>query len=1160
MSTIIKLDHEQERAVTQLNNAVVSAGAGSGKTRVLANRFAWLIHEKHYKIHEILTLTFTKKATNEMYSRIYQTLRAINETYVADFSSAAIKTLDSYCAQIVRSGAHFYGIRPDFTQDDEAAEDITRKAALPFILKYKNNPALQTIIKTNDVGVIAEELFSKPVLTCSTLMDPIDYPSLLTQQKLIVVENWRKLTSETVSLAHDVFSTFDDTNENKNTKFGIFLADQNIREIPELPQLTLSEIETCNTTMLEPYLSWLKKICFGVLLPTGMAAEKWRGTTTCIKELRLKYEKITALANFAGGYTIVAAITPLMNEFQQLIADAKRKEGILTFSDCASLAVKILSEHPEIRAVEKKKYRAIMIDEFQDNNADQRDLLFMLAEKIERTACGVPEANDLCPDKLFFVGDEKQSIYRFRGADVSVFRSLDTAFPTGTIELNTNYRSEPALIAAFNTIFGGYQYPPTENSREEHGTHIPSIFSTSGASAENDIPLYEARYRPIYIPPEKVNGKAYSVLYTPRIHIALLNTGKVSDDDTVLNLAEEEAFWTAQKIKELIGGTENSAIRPGDIAILIRKYAIQPLYERALQQIGIPYNSEVIKGFFSDGPVNDIFSFLRLIVYPDDRFAYAEVLHSPFCGLSLDTVETILASDTVPFTNDTVAILTTSGSTVAAERYISFCTIFTETIAYSRTATLTQLVTQLWYRLGYRYETMWNKKVAMYRELYDQIFELARRAEEQNLRLADFVDSMHSLSQQNKQLNDMDIPLEHGDAVHLLTIFRSKGLEYPVVFVCGTADQTTSDRNGPVIYCSKTFGISLNTPPISILADDKNAKKNFFYEIMKEEENRMARAELKRILYVAMTRAVSQLYITGRYNGEFATGKESATLYQLIEPLLLYYTQEDHKHETPFTFEEIVPVSKKEQSFHPENNQNQNTFAAKEIFLSRIVPLYKTSSVKTAPILISKYKTPTESHTCREPVHQDVLTKKDEIPYHEINDIIDNTSQRFNYDTFGTIAHTFLEAKLKGNEAHVATRDIAALGNDSEKITTIERICREMTDQFVQSDIGKAALSSSWKRTEYKFRLFYDSSIIKGTIDLVFLNDNDTYTIIDYKTDQYIEPERYYEQLSWYREAIAAITGSSISKITCVLYYLRFGKTIDVTSLCSGITANDGIE
>src|SRR5574344_1354551 len=132
-------DDYQKKAIEVGINAVVSAGAGSGKTTVLSERYAHLITEKHYCVYEILTLTFTKKATVEMSDKIYKVLKQKAPEQASVFFNANIKTLDSYCNSVAKTGAHLYGITPDFTQDDDLINQQVYNMALPFILENRDN-------------------------------------------------------------------------------------------------------------------------------------------------------------------------------------------------------------------------------------------------------------------------------------------------------------------------------------------------------------------------------------------------------------------------------------------------------------------------------------------------------------------------------------------------------------------------------------------------------------------------------------------------------------------------------------------------------------------------------------------------------------------------------------------------------------------------------------------------------------------------------------------------------------------------------------------------------------------------------------------------------------------------------------------------------------
>jgi ATP-dependent helicase/nuclease subunit A len=168
------LNSRQRDAVQAETNAVVSAGAGSGKTSVIAARYAWLVMEKKVPVEEILTLTFTNKAVNEMYSRIYATLAAQKDSpearqAVAHFNRANIVTLDSFCTGVVRLASRRYGISPDFTCDPEGVRALALNNALPFALNSRDDESLRALLGDKKIQALAEELFAGAALAAGSI-------------------------------------------------------------------------------------------------------------------------------------------------------------------------------------------------------------------------------------------------------------------------------------------------------------------------------------------------------------------------------------------------------------------------------------------------------------------------------------------------------------------------------------------------------------------------------------------------------------------------------------------------------------------------------------------------------------------------------------------------------------------------------------------------------------------------------------------------------------------------------------------------------------------------------------------------------------------------------------------------------------------------------
>jgi ATP-dependent helicase/nuclease subunit A len=284
--------------------------------------------------------------------------------------------------------------------------------------------------------------------------------------------------------------------------------------------------------------------------------------------------------------------------------------------------------------------------------------------------------------------------------------------------------------------------------------------------------------------------------------------------------------------------------------------------------LGIPYTNEDLGSFFFGGPVNDIMSVLRLVAYPLDKVAYAEMLRSPFAGLSLPGLSACLSahdqcqqpfSDMQSFSDEPLSL-------AEADRfkYLQGQKIYRLICDKARRESVSSLVSELWYGQGYRYETEWNPEVLVYRELYDYLFHLAAKADAQNMGLASFTDYIQALRNLEEKLEGLEIPLERPSAVQLLTIHKSKGLEFPVVFLCCCGYKSRGERSGAV-YDSGDAGISVAPPPPPGLAaiSGKKIKNNFFWERSRAESEQKRTAELRRLLYVGMTRAENELYLSG---------------------------------------------------------------------------------------------------------------------------------------------------------------------------------------------------------------------------------------------------------------------------------------------------------
>ncbi|GHV53197.1 ATPase AAA [Spirochaetia bacterium] len=1235
---LIELNEEQQKAAYCEENAVVAAGAGSGKTSVLASRYAWLVTEKNYQVDQILTLTFTRKAAAEMYQRIYSSLSyiAANETgikqkraqaAVKDFFHARIQTLDSYSASIVKQAASRYGIRPDFAIDEERCQSIAAEEALPFLIARRHHPAIRKLYRGKSPAKLAEDLFAATVSRYSHIDEPPDFIAEVRKQFDLVCGEWSKTISLTAAklqkliqlisgydgednffdLLSPLLESFKNGSINfiKETEFRSYFDE--LLELSDIESITKAEKNPLQKTILQN-LEYIYRFKTVSLTGGKKNVPEIKEAKNIVKEFRALFGTLSSLAVFCMQAGIILSLMSLLNDFQKIYLEKKRTQGALTFTDVARLARSILINHTDIRDNEKSAFKAIMIDEFQDNNALQKDLLFLLAEKFERKEKSVPAATNISPGKLFFVGDEKQSIYRFRGADVSVFRKLQEELAAAALPLSTNYRSSPALIGAFNALFGGSEFDPA--GEKPHGIYdavfVPELPQNEPAIDGIPLPPYEAIYTPLRAGREEA-GKISICILDKGVQTQDGNEDADDDSDEQLNSDENEAIFVAERIREILDQTKYA---PDDIAILFRAHGPQKVFEKHLRLLNIPYASEGISGFFSDGPVNDMLSALRLIAYPLDTEAYAVMLRSPFVGLSMKGLALCLAQyhqikdetreAPQPFSDAVLALLGEEDRL----RFSQGRELYQRISEKAARSSISEMISQLWYTEGYRYETEWNTQTVVYRELYDYLFNLAVKADEETMSLAGFTDKLRSLQESGERLEDMDIPLERSGAVRLMTIHKSKGLEFPVVFLCCCGKHGRNNSNDAEVYASDIGGLSFNPPLPPECSGMADVKRNFFYEQGRTEEKRKQTAELRRLLYVAMTRAEKELCISGG----FSFGKDNPDTGNLHERLkiavdakkdakednekingdtildndtlfgLLLPAVADRIPVSSFLNLESIPVYTAERIKSRErsggNGLRQETVYTNDRkglikFLADAEPFYqKAESIITAAI-INDHRTPTsfKENTPGNSAINSVGDFKISTEYSgaasvDVFERVDLILKRFlqkeksfSPADFGTIAHACVEALLNKREALIPPH----LGGHLSlaEADTLLAAGKKLAERFLQSPLGKIAEAAGICKSEYQFRsLIKDPAakdmFINGTIDLLF-TEGDTaggeltpVHVVDFKTDGNENPAEHVPQMAFYHRAASELFGKTK---TCKiwLYYLRSGHAVEMT-------------
>ncbi len=1123
----MQLDPDQNKAVTIDETCVVSAGAGSGKTSVLSERFLRLIVEEKTSVDRILTLTFTRKAAAEMRERIYHKLCAGNggaaRAAVENFDTASISTLDSFCARIVRSEALRLGIPREFVTDEEAQQELVAQTAYDFLAANRHNPVFVDYLADWGLARTLEDVFVAIGTRYGTPGVDQDLEALFEAQE---TETLQRTNAYLHELRTVLLSILEIEGEKPNALANAKKAVSTLAE----------PVGVIDPDRLED-IGHLVEVVASFSLQVG--GSKKTEALLAYKELVERARDLGRLVD-AGLEMLrrrseTAIFFSAILEYLEAVKSAKRRSGILDYADVAELSIHALKANPLLLDHYRKRFDAVMIDEFQDNNALQKELLYLLSS-VPGTGAS-PGPGELARGKLFFVGDAKQSIYRFRGADVSVFRGLarELAIGDGTaLELRYNYRSSPAIISTVNTVFERVFAEAHKPYEAEHGALLSGVEST----------------------------------IKPHIELWL----KGASEDEFLSPAEAEAYHVAYRIRELVDGHEllirdEGKTRPAsfdDIAILFRKSSVQRFLEPMLRRFAVPYQTEATRNLLLEASTNDFFAILQLLVYPHDRAAYAALLRSPFVGLSdAGFVSALRPQENgafAPFVLHPEEVL----SDKDAERFAFGHILFADLVARVDVETPATLVSRLWYDYGYRYFLLENPRHHAYLEHFDFLYEFALAAE--GKALVDFLAVLRPKLGKPEQLDGVEPMRRRSGGVRLMTIHKAKGLEFPVVFLVDAGSTTRPRSGGPLLFSAR-WG-----PVPSVRRHNKSPlpragkSVNLLFEEAKDVEAAEETAESKRLLYVACTRAKDHLFVTASHKSdEPAEGSH----YKLFESAVLEGNLSDT---VTLRALDDVPESAIIQSGSDqisvdmaqvvERYQNLPTprveAGVPEVAVTTLAASY--NAMRWAPRWAAEEAGPDQAGDGGTPQasgnpgiaggHGPGAGDKTAGAL-DIEDLL-TTMGLENY--FGTLCHRLIEHRLRtGNFSAFVDPPVDRLDLAPDTVARLVHTARELAQTLFSRAEMQALVApenpaehdgaAKTVESEVPFLMrFADKALVRGTIDLL-VTQKDRSIVVDFKTDKHEAPEHHAAQLAFYRLAARSLAGHDV---VTYLAYVRSGRIVEV--------------
>lgn len=1047
---------EQALAINTIkSNVSLLAGAGSGKTYVLMKRFVQILRaDLSVNPTNIVAITFTRKAADEIKGRVRQAVSECVEQAQTDLErlrwqehlqkveSAPISTIHSLCSRILRDNPVETQLDPEFTiLEDFEAQDFFKETLQQYLRKnIKENAALRRLVQTYGVNSFVNQV--------TALGDKLS--ELVREDNL--AEPYLKAKEELPALQQKLFAAVREVIEAREALGAKTKGRQTLTEAAGL----LDEMQK-QLLAPEPDCSLLD--ASGVVKVSGkaLAAE-----LTNLKNLRQELNHV--LLN-AKGCDLVQDWLAVLQEFYDCLSARKQENNVLFNDDLDLLAIEHLQKNEALRQKYQERYKYIMVDEFQDTNERQRQLIYLL--------CG----NKLDgKNNLFIVGDVKQSIYRFRHADVSVFNKVkeDIAQNAGqNLGMKTNFRSTQSIVESCNTAFCQLMDLPKEEICLEHHEGA----NTGGAK----ICLLQVPY-------------------------------KSKDDD----LGAKEDKW--QKEAEAIAAylqqelpKVEPQLRPGaSKAILLRAMTHCEILRQTLQGYGI--NCVVVKGkgFYEQQEVLDI---LNLLAALHNRYASLELagaLRSNYFGLDDATLTQLFwqTENDKPLWDVLQAVGSGELQMNLQPEQQALAMHAAERLRSLRQAAalmaLPELFAQLWDELKPEFVLSQQENGPSKLANVKKLRRLAQQyCQTKQASLAEWLQNVKDLRASSSK--EPAATVQADDALQIMTIHNSKGLEFDLV-ILPQLDKSVKGDTASIKYLPGKEG-EQGLLGIKVPDKEMQLQNSGVYELSKAHDSELEEAESRRLLYVAMTRAKKQLLMVGTVAEEKLPEAVIAlpAAKGWWQQLQAVYEVDWDKRESSCPWVRLLCADALSPAVEQQGEQQK--LALEPLALAPL-PAYAACgrTCFTASAL------QTYLHCQRQYYYQQVLA----VPELE-QTVAGEQAHELPASVTGSIVHKALELYNGYNAEAVFAIALEEFAPGAEAAQA-----RSMFNAYISSDLYKALPKKQKRELEFVQPLQQELAA-EGIIDLLAFDEADKMIIVDYKTGTPPEPDEvklgYAYQLALYKDA-----------------------------------------
>lgn len=1161
----VKWTAEQQNAIDIRNSkTLVAAGAGSGKTAVLVERIIRKIIDDGVDIDKMLIVTFTNAAASEMKERIRSRLYdEVNKNHslqkqILYLNRSSIMTIDAFCKKAIKDYFYKLDIDPNFKIVDSTEGELLRLEAIDEVLEELYESKDEEIIDVldayssnkSDEGLINLILsIHRFIQSCP---NPLEWLEEKTAMYNVVDDDFsntiwgKKIIRYARNLIEECVEEFRMMEEE-------LVDDPDAKNYLLVIQDDILKLEAIRKNMYtwDDYYNAIRYLEFGRL---KVAPKMDEDTKKAVQDLRKKAKALIIdylrdkvfisssaeiLDDLKNAYAHAKGIKEIICLFDERFKKKKNDKNLLDFADIEHLCLQLFENNKDVLEDYKNKYEEILIDEYQDSNLIQETIL-----------------NKISNGNVFMVGDVKQSIYKFRQARPELFLEKystyakyaggDDHLPENKILLFKNFRSNENIIDEVNFIFKNIMFKDTgeiEYTEEEYLKYGATYYEYDGEPAELHLI-------------EKKNNS---------------NDEEKDEEDSIIledDIEEKlqlEARVVAKRIEELVGNFEvfdkhtkqKRKARYSDIVILLRATKnSSATFVEELAKKDIPVYADSKSGYFDNTEVQIFLSVLKIIDNPYQDIPLLAVLRSPIGNFDVNELTKIRLYDKkCPF-YEAMLMAASNGD----EKTKAFINKLNEWREKSRYLVINELISYLYDDTGYYYyvsllphgDTRQNNLKVLLKKATD--FEKSSFKGLYNF--LTFIDNVTLSS------GDFDSPSElseNDDVVRIMSIHKSKGLEFPIVILSGTSKKfNNKDMRNPIIcHQDLGFGFDIVEPKLRITYE---SIPKLALKLQAEQE---MLAEEMRILYVAMTRAKEKLIITALHDNveKKMIGWENPLSKYKISSAKCYsdwisnavLSTKNNWTVRAWEYNELLENKDNEEGIAEDNvsivdevNETniQNEFCIMNERFSWKYP-YMLSTKIPSKLSVSELK---RLHNLEDYTN---IQKVKEI---ETPKFVEEVS--YKGATYGSLLHN----KMEHLDFSMFTEQLNDLLKDVEDKKTKSRLEADIT-KFMQSKLYSNIMQSKRLHREIPFNLSVsaknvfkfendskdDEIMVQGIIDLYY-EDEEGIVLVDYKSDRLHNADefvnRYKKQLEYYKMALETITHKKVTN--AYIYSFELSDTIKV--------------